>query len=153
MKLTIFGRENDIWIRIFRKCAFFLKEINFIETIPPKLIDNSEGYETPLMYIMRRLDHLQEKTRNIYCFNNNKSYYLNLDGDSDGLMPNLPYIFKKIFDKALSLKETEKISEFINKISSEEIIHMTEHNGKRYSTPSVDLLLEKSLLEAAFGKI
>lgn len=152
MKVDSFGRENDTWKRIFRKSAMMLKDMEIISVIHPKLEETEEGYETPLMYIMRRMNNLQEKTRNIYRFNKNRCYYLDLDVKNEISISGVTFLFQKVFDRVLSLTDMESITEFMNRISSEEIIHMNEHNGRKYSKPEIDLLLERSLQDAVIGK-
>jgi hypothetical protein len=153
MKLDSFSMENDTWMKIFRKCASLLLDVKVISTIPTKINEDEEGYETPIMYIMRRMNQLQEKTRNIYDFNKNRCYYLNIDTKTGVSTSSLTFLFQKVFDKVLALSEFERVKEFINRISSEEILLMSEHNGRKYSKPEIDLILDRSLQEAIYGKI
>lgn len=153
MKIDSFSRENEVWMRIFRKCASLLLDLHMIAAIPQKLEEDVEGYEIPIIYIMRRMNHLQEKTRNIYNFNKNRCYFLGLDTKTGISASNLTFLLQKVFDKVLTLPELDRVKEFVNRISSEEIIHMSEHNGRKYSKPEVDLILERSIQEAIYGKL
>lgn len=153
MKIDSFSRENEIWMRIFRKCASLLLDLHMIAAIPQKLEEDVEGYEIPIIHIMRRMNRLQKKTRNVYDFIKNRCYFLGLDTKTGISASNLTFLLQKIFDKVLTLSELERVKEFVNRISSEEIIHMSEHNGRKYSKPEVDLILERSIQETIYGKL
>ncbi len=146
MKVDTFGRENDVWMRIFHKSAEFLKELDLISAVPIRISGQSDdGQELPLSFIMRHMNHLQEKTKDFYSFTRSKCYYISLETGDVLSFEALSFLFSKVFDRVLTYEETERITLFINTIASVELTAMTEHEGKKYYTPEIDLKIESSL--------
>lgn len=153
MKLESFGRENKSWITIFRKCSTFLKRLNVISSIPDRITQEVEEYDVPLKYFMSHINHLQEKIGNVYNFTKSRRYYLELGNNGEVLEESLRTLFEKIFDKVLTISEIDLVNEFINKISSDDLMKMSEHRGRHYSKPEIDLIIERALQDAMIGEL
>jgi hypothetical protein len=153
MKLESFGRENELWIEIFRECAKFLKDKHVISSIPNGITQDADNYSVPLMYLMSHINELQKKTNNIYNFTKSRCYYLELEKDGKIVQESLSRLFRKIFNNVLTLSDIECVYEFMEKISSNELMRMSEHMGRNYSKPEIDIILENSLQEAIIGRI
>ena len=113
MKVDTFSRENNIWVRIFQKSAEFLFEIDLISDIPDRISNPSENQEHLISFIMRHMNKLQEKTKNIYSFTRSKCYYISLDSVNGFSFDGLTFLFSKVFDRVLTYNETERITNFI----------------------------------------
>ena len=148
MKLESFGSENDIWMTIFRKCSTFLKNLQLISDIPNAITQEVDNYDVPLMYLMSHINELQKKTNNLYSFTKSRCYYLDLEKDGKISTQHLIQLFAKIFTYVLDEHKIEQVHEFINSISNNELMKMSEHKGMDFSKPEIDLILEKSLQEA-----
>lgn len=152
MKLESFGRENELWMSIFRKCSIFLKGLHVISSIPDRITKDVDNYDVSLMYLMSHINDLQKKTGNAYNFTKSRCYYLGLDNDGKISEETLSRLFGKIFNKVLTLSEIEDVYEFMNNISSNELMRMSEHRGRDYYRPEIDIILENSLKEAITGR-
>ena len=148
MKLESFGRENEIWMTIFRKCSTFLKYLQLISSIPSTITQEVDNYYFSLMNLMSHINELQKKTNNLYSFTKSRCYYLNLERDGKISEQHLRQLFAKIFTNVLDLNQITQVDEFINDISYNELTKMSEHKGIDYSKPEIDLILEKSLRDA-----
>ncbi len=150
-RIGSYDKENEKWMQIFLKCAKFLKELRIIKAIPQSLTADKSYTELPLFKLMRHINHLQKKTKNIYSTTHTRCYFLKVEKDGKLSIEDLTFLFNKIFDRVLEYQEMELIKQFINNISNNELLFLTQHPGKKYSNPEVDMLIEKAIENAVKG--
>lgn len=152
MNMDSLRTEEDSWLRIFKRSALLLKEMGVINSIPKKLNETEGSAELALAYIMRRLNNLQEKTKNLYRFNKKSCFYLDLKRNGEISVQDMTKLFRKVFDQTLTTNELEKINQFIAMIASEEIIQMSWHEGRIYCNPKMNLMMEEALNNVVLSK-
>jgi len=101
----------------------FLDKNNIINS--RGIFSQKAGHENPVSYIIRRLNDLPKKTRNIFISTNNNQYYLKIDvEDKDEAENQLVYLLGKIFVNIPTIEEAEEIKRFLFEIAQSQSIYV-----------------------------
>jgi hypothetical protein len=144
----------DNWIEIFRKSESFLLSKGIIKE-PADLFDNRDA-ENAVAYLIRRLNNLTKKTRNIYKSRSSIAYLDLYDYEHEELQADgLAYLFWKIFGNELDADLQSDIFDFCSSINQEYksvIFNPDQFDAHIFSRIEYDYIFQDALFKADVNK-
>ena len=118
-----FGKDNavelttdekqDAWYELMSEVIFPYLQQERMVTSSDTLIPNSTGNETPVTYLMRRLNDLSKKTAGIFNNPGSSIYYLDLENPSE-MQSLISFLFELILPVNVSYEVLQDLKTFIS---------------------------------------
>jgi len=115
-----------------------------------KIFSSKSGHENPISYIVRRLNDLPKKTRNLFTTTNNNQYYLDIDvEDPEEAEDQIAFLLGKIFNNISTIDEAEELKKFLCDIAQSQSIYVL--NNFKYINYDWDKLIKRAVDQLFLG--
>jgi hypothetical protein len=139
------------WLEILEQSYDFLAKMQIIKSLSKEDFLGKKGNEHIVGYVFRHNGPMLQKTNGIYNYTRKQEYFLNLYKEGSVSKDELNFLFWKLFKGELSADSVDKVLDFCNSTSREDIFlyDMAEHI---FAQPIFDSLIKDSLLDSIVSK-
>jgi len=135
------------WLEILEKSYDLLSRLEYIRSFKNKIIGRSHNVHIASS-IFRHNNDMKKKTKDIYSFNRNQEYFLDLYRNNNLSKDKLSYLFYKIYGGNLNQIKIDEISNFCNNISKRESIFLFDVNEHIFSHPKYNKIIRDALIDS-----
>lgn len=143
---------KDKWLELLERSYDNLVSLNLITKMTKDDFLLKTGNEHIASSIFRHNGRMLQKTSGIYTYTGKYQYFLKLYNESVFSKEKLSYLFWKLFKGEISIDSVDSITDYCNKVSSNDSIYLFDMKQHIFSLPTYDAILKDCLLDSVVSK-
>jgi hypothetical protein len=143
---------KDKWLELLERSYDCLVSLKVITKLSKSDFLSKTGNEHVASSIFRHNGHMLQKTSGIYSYTGKYQYFLEIYNDLVFSKEKLSYLFWKLFNGDISIYSIDLITDYCNKVSSNDSIYLFDMKEHIFSLPTYDSILKDCLLSSVVSK-